>query len=592
MIVWGGSTGLGARERTGGRYDPMHDTWRSVPVTSATAEARENHVAIWTGSEMIVWGGRGPTGSFVSSGGRFDPQFDVWRSVSTANVPSARIDHTAVWTGSEMVIWGGVHAAGGTTGSGARYAPATNSWSPTSLSGAPTPRGAHTALWIGNEMLVWGGGGSGLLVADGGLYDPTEDVWRPVTETATVSARARHTAVWTGYEMILWGGSEGAATYPIAGGGYDPVGEVWRPTAVDAQTPEGRLYHTAVWTGTEMIVWGGNRASSMGRYCGCAPTTWYRDADGDGFGGSETIDDACTPPLGYVATAGDCDDDDALAYPHAPELCDLRDNDCDGMIDEGAAASCDDGTLCTIDRCESGSCRYDLVACEDGSVCTDDTCDPTSGCWFDVNGTCDHSPLGQGYFRRICDKPHGSGEFLTPFDAVCVSQSRSFSDLRDTAAICARLTPDPPSDKCAQAEAQFLTLQLNLCRHRVESTDRIRSACGAGGMIVDSVAEIDTILSSAARDHESCALAQCLADEINSGTALETDSLRLSKHGTGIRLTWTAPYTPDRGDPRLYRVFRRRPGEASFVIVAETGERFVELEDDSADAEFDVGFVW
>jgi hypothetical protein len=61
-------------------------------------------------------------------------------------------------------------------------------------------------------------------------------------------------------------------------------------------------------------------------------TAFYRDADGDGYGtGSPTL--ACNPPSGYVARGGDCNDADATTHPGAVEICDGRDNDCDGGID-------------------------------------------------------------------------------------------------------------------------------------------------------------------------------------------------------------------------------------------------------------------
>jgi len=71
-------------------------------------------------------------------------------------------------------------------------------------------------------------------------------------------------------------------------------------------------------------------------------TTWYPDADGDGFGygDAEGATQACEQPEGYVADGTDCDDEDATVYPYAPELADGQDNDCDGEIDEG---------LCTPD---------------------------------------------------------------------------------------------------------------------------------------------------------------------------------------------------------------------------------------------------
>ena len=52
---------------------------------------------------MIVWGGNG----LFNTGGRYNPSTDSWTATSTTNAPDARYGHTAVWTGSEMIVWGG-----------------------------------------------------------------------------------------------------------------------------------------------------------------------------------------------------------------------------------------------------------------------------------------------------------------------------------------------------------------------------------------------------------------------------------------------------------------------------------------------------
>src|SRR5439155_9235995 len=85
------------------------DTWTPTSLTNAPT-ARSVHTAVWTGSEMIVWGG-GNASSDFNTGGRYNPTTDSWTATSTINAPAARDSHTAVWTGSEMIVWGGYNGS-------------------------------------------------------------------------------------------------------------------------------------------------------------------------------------------------------------------------------------------------------------------------------------------------------------------------------------------------------------------------------------------------------------------------------------------------------------------------------------------------
>ncbi len=64
------------------------------------------------------------------------------------------------------------------------------------------------------------------------------------------------------------------------------------------------------------------------------PDTFYLDGDSDGYGDSAATTEACSRPAGYAEVDGDCNDADQDIYPDAEELCDAKDNDCDGETDE------------------------------------------------------------------------------------------------------------------------------------------------------------------------------------------------------------------------------------------------------------------
>jgi N-acetylneuraminic acid mutarotase len=79
--------------------------------------------------------------------------------------------------------------------------------------------------------------------------------WTPMSTTSAPEGRTDHTAVWTGSKMIVWGGA-GLGRELNTGGVYDAVTDTWTPTST-VGAPTGRTNHRAVWTGTKMIVWGG-----------------------------------------------------------------------------------------------------------------------------------------------------------------------------------------------------------------------------------------------------------------------------------------------------------------------------------------------
>jgi hypothetical protein len=278
MIVWGGWGGSDVNNllNTGGRYNPATDTWAATSTGANVPAGRNLHATVWTGAEMIVWGGVGASGAQFGSGARYDPVADAWSPVSTANAPAGRANPAAVWTGTEMIVWGGRGAFPNPQtyfDTGGRYDPASDTWTPMAVAGAPAGRTLHSAVWTGSEMVVWGGSNNSgfTLLNDGGRYDPASDTWSPTSLAGAPAPRSSHTAVWTGARMTVWGGcaSHDCSYQHNSGGRYDPASDTWSPTSA-AGAPAGRFLHTAIWTGTEMIVWGGRIGSYVtntgGRY--------------------------------------------------------------------------------------------------------------------------------------------------------------------------------------------------------------------------------------------------------------------------------------------------------------------------------------
>lgn len=177
-----------------------------------------------------------------------------------------RSAHTAVWTCTELLVWGGGDGSTSANKDLLGFAPATNTWRRI----GPAPIGErllHTAIWTGKEMIVWGGlvfiqgtGGGADFLEDGASYDPATNQWAVIPPDPIASERLGHAAVWstTTSEMIIF---SGRAKDPIASGAaFDPATRRWRAIANAPSELVGRYFASAVFVNDRMIVYGGTSA--------------------------------------------------------------------------------------------------------------------------------------------------------------------------------------------------------------------------------------------------------------------------------------------------------------------------------------------
>jgi N-acetylneuraminic acid mutarotase len=266
-------------QNSGAVFNFATNTWSAIsaPTGGATIGGDTTHAndfpyqtAVWTGTEMIAFGGGKTSSSFY--GGIFNPDKPAgqqWRTLSTAGAPSGLglKHHSAVWADDRMLVFGGADTSSGTILSNtlAIFDPATNKWSAGDATGAPLARQYGTTVWTGSALLPFGGydgrTASGMAqFGSGGIFDVRLNRWTYAYKTEAVQGRQGHTAVWTGAEMIVFGGRPTtlltATTLMGSAALFNPTTRSWR--VLDAQNgPAKRIYHSAVWTGAYMLVTGG-----------------------------------------------------------------------------------------------------------------------------------------------------------------------------------------------------------------------------------------------------------------------------------------------------------------------------------------------
>jgi hypothetical protein len=223
--------------------------WTELPTPP---EVRGGIALLWAGSELLAWGGCEPPARHEcvpsSEGSTFDTASGTWEPIDDSPRAGAYAD--AVWTGEEAIFF---HAEDDRW-VGQAYDAATGRWR--ALPRAPIrARSGAAALWTDSEVILWGGGKPEDPTArNGAAYDPERDRWRRIAE-APLGLNSMD-AVWTGSEMLVFGSlldnRNIAATDTAVGAAYDPDGDLWRKLRPSELSPQATA---AAWLGERMVAW-------------------------------------------------------------------------------------------------------------------------------------------------------------------------------------------------------------------------------------------------------------------------------------------------------------------------------------------------
>ena len=127
---------------------------------------------------MIVWGGFNSTNNRINTGGKYNPQTDTWAATTTTSAPSPRNLHTSIWSGQDLIVWGGDDGTS-QINTGGRYCPGPVSTPTPSPSPTPTPTPSitisGTVSYCSNPTLPPVPGTLLTLIGGGGSHSTTSD---------------------------------------------------------------------------------------------------------------------------------------------------------------------------------------------------------------------------------------------------------------------------------------------------------------------------------------------------------------------------------------------------------------------------------
>ncbi|TMK91116.1 MAG: hypothetical protein E6G42_08835 [Actinobacteria bacterium] len=212
---------------------------------------RSGSVRVWTGQELLVWGGYEPDGTFRADGAAYDVGLRRWRALPPAPL-RGRADSGGVWTGRELLVWGG-WAGHRAFADGAAYDPLSHRWRrlPHAPLGARIPA---AWVWTGAELVVWGDASRLRAARDGAAYDPRLDRWRRLPRAPFALNQA--SAAWVAGRMVAYGalldGGNRSRTRYARGVAYLPDRNRWQVLAPFRLSPQASTI-TAV--GGKAVAW-------------------------------------------------------------------------------------------------------------------------------------------------------------------------------------------------------------------------------------------------------------------------------------------------------------------------------------------------
>lgn len=218
--------------------EPNKGSWKKIDFPEGLKN-RDFAQTAWTGTEYIIWHGSDSesdetemrnnksdgkyipnNGFYYTDGWIINPESGDIRKMPPSGLPPLVEGYSSVWTGRYLFVWGY------NSSRCKLYDYENNKWIKVSTYGAPATRINVNFLWTGTEIFVYGGDlpNGYKKYDDAFLYNPETNKWRKAASNNILGKRRSCITLWTGEEVLVWGGSgqlnDGAA--------YNPSSNTWR----------------------------------------------------------------------------------------------------------------------------------------------------------------------------------------------------------------------------------------------------------------------------------------------------------------------------------------------------------------------------
>ena len=249
LFIFGGADRNDMPLGDGAIYDPATNSWKVVSVNANAPSPRRFATAVWTGSRILVYGGRPLASSAgLANGAAYDPDVDQWSPM--ANGVTGRVGAVGGASTSVAVFWGGWGAIANPMGGGERYDVGTDAWQP--IMGGPGALEEPAWAFSGQALYLFGGMGAGPKTNATWSYGLASNAWTQPGGMMGPTPRWGAFATWDGLAMFVWGGRN---EMTAMNDGKFLYNSMWTPMSQTGGAPSAR------WAPSRRSGWAFSRGS-------------------------------------------------------------------------------------------------------------------------------------------------------------------------------------------------------------------------------------------------------------------------------------------------------------------------------------------